>query len=360
MPEDKKPKINQTSSNVNIEQLDKNVSELIAETDEGSSIDNNKVYAGLKINATKMEEESKHPDRSNDWSIKRGIASIVMKFGKAIGLSIGNDTKFSIDRGSISSISQTHRIKANRIYLDCDELIINGHKLNNRIIELADFRELPDKPNSIIGDFMVRGTVLVKSWEPNLGRYVLIRREIFMPLFGQSTTSVEIAPGLKIKDPTKLVTDFAPFTKSMLAGNSPITEKSAKEALQNADLEALQQVPDVGEVVANRILAFWHEPHNVAVVNDLIAQGVHWETVETKEVTENRFKGKTVVLTGTLTQMGRNEAKALLQDMGAKVSGSVSAKTDFVIAGDAAGSKLTKAQELGVTVLTEEEFLAQI
>lgn len=132
------------------------------------------------------------------------------------------------------------------------------------------------------------------------------------------------------------------------------------EALQNADLEALQQVPDVGEVVANRILAFWHEPHNVAVVNDLIAQGVHWETVETKKVTENRFKGKTVVLTGTLTQMGRNEAKALLQDMGAKVSGSVSAKTDFVIAGDAAGSKLTKAQELGVTVLTEEEFLAQI
>ena len=132
------------------------------------------------------------------------------------------------------------------------------------------------------------------------------------------------------------------------------------EALQNADLEALQQVPDVGEVVANRILAFWHEPHNVAVVNDLIAQGVHWETVEAKEVTENRFKGKTVVLTGTLTQMGRNEAKALLQDMGAKVSGSVSAKTDFVIAGDAAGSKLTKAQELGVTVLTEEEFLAEI
>ena len=132
------------------------------------------------------------------------------------------------------------------------------------------------------------------------------------------------------------------------------------EALQNADLDALQQVPDVGEVVANRILAFWHEPHNVSVVNDLIAQGVHWETVETKEVTENRFKGKTVVLTGTLTQMGRNEAKALLQDMGAKVSGSVSAKTDFVIAGDAAGSKLTKAQELGVAVLTEEEFLAQI
>ena len=79
-----------------------------------------------------------------------------------------------------------------------------------------------------------------------------------------------------------------------------------------------------------------------------------------KEASENLFKGKTVVLTGTLMQMGRNEAKALLQQLGAKVSGSVSSKTDFVIAGDAAGSKLTKAQELGVAVLTEEEFLSQI
>ncbi|OOF54413.1 DNA ligase (NAD(+)) LigA [Rodentibacter genomosp. 2] len=132
------------------------------------------------------------------------------------------------------------------------------------------------------------------------------------------------------------------------------------EALQNADFEQLQQVPDVGEVVANRILAFWREPHNVDVVKDLLAQGVHWETVEVKEAKDNPFKGKTIVLTGTLTQMGRNEAKVLLQEMGAKVSGSVSAKTDFVIAGDAAGSKLTKAQELGVAILTEEEFWAQI
>ncbi|HHM2293578.1 TPA: NAD-dependent DNA ligase LigA [Haemophilus influenzae] len=132
------------------------------------------------------------------------------------------------------------------------------------------------------------------------------------------------------------------------------------DALKDANLEELQQVPDVGEVVANRIFIFWREAHNVAVVEDLIAQGVHWETVEVKEASENLFKDKTVVLTGTLTQMGRNEAKALLQQLGAKVSGSVSSKTDFVIAGDGAGSKLAKAQELNITVLTEEEFLAQI
>ena len=132
------------------------------------------------------------------------------------------------------------------------------------------------------------------------------------------------------------------------------------DALKAADLEELQKVPDVGEVVANRIFVFWRETHNVAVVDDLIAQGIHWEPVEVKEASENLFKDKTVVLTGTLTQMGRNEAKALLQQLGAKVSGSVSSKTDFVIAGDAAGSKLAKAQELNITVLTEDEFLEQV
>ncbi|MFC1013278.1 NAD-dependent DNA ligase LigA [Pasteurella multocida] len=129
------------------------------------------------------------------------------------------------------------------------------------------------------------------------------------------------------------------------------------EALKEATLEQLQEVQDVGEVVANRIFVFWREPHNVAVVEDLIAQGVHWETVEVKDVGDNPFKEKTVVLTGTLTQMGRTEAKALLQQLGAKVSGSVSAKTDLVVAGDNAGSKLTKANELGVKVIDENTFL---
>lgn len=128
-------------------------------------------------------------------------------------------------------------------------------------------------------------------------------------------------------------------------------------ALQQATFEQLQQVPDVGDVVANRILAFWQEQHNLDVVNDLIAQGVHWDDVEVKEVSENPFKDKTIVLTGTLTQMGRNEAKALLQQLGAKVAGSVSAKTHLVIAGDAAGSKLAKAQELGVEVWDEQKFV---
>lgn len=133
------------------------------------------------------------------------------------------------------------------------------------------------------------------------------------------------------------------------------------EALQQADLEALQQVNDVGEVVANRIFHFWQEPHNVAVVEDLLAQGIHWDNIKAAvEIQENRFKDKTVVLTGTLSQMSRDQAKAILQSLGAKVSGSVSSKTDFVIAGESAGSKLSKAQDLGIFVLSEQDFLQAI
>ncbi|WGE35302.1 NAD-dependent DNA ligase LigA [Actinobacillus genomosp. 1] len=129
------------------------------------------------------------------------------------------------------------------------------------------------------------------------------------------------------------------------------------DAIRAATFEQLQEVQDVGEVVANRIVRFWQEPHNVAVVEDLISQGIHWQDVVQVEIADNPLKGKSVVLTGTLTQLTRDQAKALLQSFGCKVSGSVSSKTDYLIAGEKAGSKLAKAQELGVKVLTEQEFI---
>ncbi|MDO4627238.1 MAG: NAD-dependent DNA ligase LigA [Pasteurellaceae bacterium] len=133
------------------------------------------------------------------------------------------------------------------------------------------------------------------------------------------------------------------------------------EALQQATFEQLQQVNDIGEVVAQRIVSFWQTEKNVALVQDLLNQGITWQPIETASLqADNPFKGKTIVLTGTLTQMGRSEAKALLQQFGAKVSGSVSAKTDLVIAGENAGSKLSKAVELGVAVIDEATFLAEV
>ncbi|MCT8829817.1 NAD-dependent DNA ligase LigA [Glaesserella parasuis] len=129
------------------------------------------------------------------------------------------------------------------------------------------------------------------------------------------------------------------------------------DAIRQADLDTLKQVQDVGEVVANRLFQFWQEPHNVEVVEDLIAQGVKWQDVVPQEIADNPLKDKTVVLTGTLTQLTRDQAKALLQQLGCKVSGSVSSKTDYLIAGEKAGSKLAKAQELGVKILSEDELI---
>ncbi|AIY65825.1 NAD-dependent DNA ligase LigA [Pseudoalteromonas piratica] len=130
------------------------------------------------------------------------------------------------------------------------------------------------------------------------------------------------------------------------------------EALQNASIEGLQDVSDVGEIVAKHVFYFFKEEHNQAVINALIAAGLHWPAIEEKSQDQMPLDGLTYVLTGTLNQMGRSEAKAKLQALGAKVSGSISAKTHALIAGEKAGSKLTKAQDLGVDVLTEDDMLA--
>ncbi|MBF5044382.1 NAD-dependent DNA ligase LigA [Aggregicoccus sp. 17bor-14] len=127
-------------------------------------------------------------------------------------------------------------------------------------------------------------------------------------------------------------------------------------ALFEADLEALTRVKDVGGIMAEVIHAFFHEPQNRAAVEDLLSVGV---TPEPPEVVEGgAFQGKTVVLTGTLTRLTREQAKEEIERRGGKVSGSVSRKTDLVVAGEDAGSKLKKAGELGVKVVDEEAFLA--
>ncbi|NKB36997.1 MAG: NAD-dependent DNA ligase LigA [Gammaproteobacteria bacterium] len=121
----------------------------------------------------------------------------------------------------------------------------------------------------------------------------------------------------------------------------------------------LEEVEDVGPVVARNIRAFFSEQHNRTVIERLLEQGIHWnEIVLTKS--PGTLKGKTFVLTGTLESMSRDEAKSILQALGAKVSGSVSSKTTYLVAGESSGSKLTKAENLGVSVLNEEELKALI
>lgn len=128
------------------------------------------------------------------------------------------------------------------------------------------------------------------------------------------------------------------------------------EAIKNANEENLQEVPDVGAIVAKNIINFFRQDHNIEVVERLESL-MSWPEIEAKSADQQPLLDKTFVLTGTLSQMGRSDAKARLQALGAKVSGSVSAKTHYLVAGAKAGSKLTKAQDLGVEVLTEDELI---
>lgn len=130
------------------------------------------------------------------------------------------------------------------------------------------------------------------------------------------------------------------------------------DAIMDASVEELLQVKDVGPVVADSIHTFFAQPHNREVVEQLRACGVHWEEGEPAEKAPQILAGLTVVLTGTLPTLGRDAAKDMLEAAGAKVSGSVSKKTSYVVAGAEAGSKLAKAEELGVPVLDEAGMLA--
>jgi len=129
------------------------------------------------------------------------------------------------------------------------------------------------------------------------------------------------------------------------------------EAIMDADEETLQGAQDVGPVVAAHIVAFFHQKHNREIINELRERGVHWKDIKVSKSEHKPLQGKTFVLTGTLDAMTRDEAKDKLQALGAKVSGSVSKKTSYVVAGIDPGSKYDKAMQLDVEVLDEAAFL---
>jgi DNA ligase (NAD+) len=128
------------------------------------------------------------------------------------------------------------------------------------------------------------------------------------------------------------------------------------EALQNADIETLKKTPDVGDITAEWIIDFFQAPHNLEVVQRLLEAGIHWDAPIAP--TRQPLNGESWVITGTLSQMGRDEATQMLQALGARVSGSISSKTKCLVAGEKAGSKLEKAEKLGVQVMNEQEFIA--
>jgi len=132
-------------------------------------------------------------------------------------------------------------------------------------------------------------------------------------------------------------------------------------AIEQADYDQLLEVQDIGPVVAQHIVNFFQQQHNLDVIDQLLSAGIKVQDVErtaADERSDSVFYGKTVVITGTLPTMSRGEAKEKLLAAGAKVTGSVSAKTDYLLAGDKAGSKLVKAEKLGIQVIDEMAMLS--
>jgi len=151
------------------------------------------------------------------------------------------------------------------------------------------------------------------------------------------------------------IADVGEATASALANDI-----ASLDDLIAADEERLQQVPDVGPIVAANIRAFFHERHNLDVIEKLRASGVRWPAVKQRSKDELPLAGKTFVITGTLTSMTRDEAKARLQALGAKVAGTVSRKTDVLIVGENPGSKVADALSHGVTTWSEEQARAML
>jgi DNA ligase (NAD+) len=192
-------------------------------------------------------------------------------------------------------------------------------------------------------------------------------------LFKVTASSLTMLERMGLKSANNLVaaiedakqTTFARFLYSL--GIREVGEATAAnlanhfktlDKLIQADADDFIKVDDVGVIVAQHLVHFFAQPHNLDVVDGLIKAGVTWPDIAAVVEEALPLKGQTWVLTGTLTQLNRNDAKAQLQALGAKVAGSVSKNTDCLVAGEAAGSKLTKAQELGVKVIDEAQLLA--
>lgn len=163
----------------------------------------------------------------------------------------------------------------------------------------------------------------------------------------------------KGNDVYKLLTGLGIPNVGKAAAKAIMKHFKTMDKLQNATIEELTAVNDIGEISAECIRRFFAEEKNKEILERLRTYGVNMET-EASEIVDSVLSGKTVVVTGTLPSLGRKEAAELIERFGGKVSGSVSKKTDYVLAGESAGSKLTKAQELGIAVISEEELYAML
>lgn len=247
----------------------------------------------------------------------------------------------AVARCSGGLVCQAQRKEALKHFVSRKALDVDG--LGDKVIEQLVDREMVETPADLFG--LSAGVITVLDrMGPKSAQNVVDAlekaKETTLPRFLYSLGIREVGEATAL--------NLAQHFKSL-------------EKVQDATHEQLIEVSDVGEIVASHIVHFFRQEKNLQVITKLTEQGVHWPAIEElSEDTPQPLAGKVVVLTGSLTQLNRNEAKAALQALGAKVTGSVSKKTDILFAGEAAGSKLAKAQDLGIEIRDEQDLIALI
>ena len=316
------------------------------------------VFEPVQLCGTKVERATLHnQDFIDELDIRIGDTIRVFKSGEIIP--------------KVRSVNHDLRPEGTEPFLIGDTCPVCGHKAV-REESMADIRctnpSCPAQLENHLINFVGRDAMDIKGMgEQNIHAlieaglvkdvadiFVLSRHReamIAAGLIGKEKNTDKVLEAIekaKANEPQRLVAGF---------GRELMLHFHSVDKLAEADAEAVREVNDIGEISSRAIYEYFRDPVNIDIIKRLKEAGVNME-LKDSGIVDEKLAGKTVVVTGTLPTLSRNEAKSLIESHGGKAAGSVSKKTDYVLAGEAAGSKLTKAQELGIPVLSEAEFLA--
>ena len=327
------------------------------------------VFEPVQLCGTKVERATLHnQDFIDELDIRIGDTIRVFKSGEIIP--------------KVRSVNHELRPEGTVPFLIGDTCPVCGHKAV-REESMADIRctnpSCPAQLENHLINFVGRDAMDIKGMgEQNIHAlieaglvkdvadiFVLSRHReamIAAGLIGKEKNTDKVLEAIekaKANEPQRLVAGFGISGIGKAAARELMLHFHSVDKLAEADAEAVREVNDIGEISSRAIYEYFRDPVNIDIIKRLKEAGVNME-LKDSGIVDEKLAGKTVVVTGTLPTLSRNEAKSLIESHGGKAAGSVSKKTDYVLAGEAAGSKLTKAQELGIPVLSEAEFLAMV
>ncbi len=324
------------------------------------------VFDAVILNGTRVERATLHnQDFISDLDIRIGDTIKVYKSGEIIpkvsGVNLDKRPENTVPY-KISKICPACSHKLEREENAADFRCINPNcpaQLENHLINFAGRSAMDIKGlgESAISALIDAGFIknISDIYKLKNFRAELIQQKI-LGLAKNTDKVLAAIEDSKKNSPAKLLTGLGIFGVGSAAARDLINYFGSIEKISKATLDELQNVPDIGEVTAKNIFSFFRDEENLKILNELKGDGLTMENEKLAQDKNSKIAGKSFVLTGTLSKYKRAEATKLIEERGGLVKGSVSKVTDYVIAGEEAGSKLTKAQQLGIKILTEDEF----